>query len=247
MDRAHPHYGRLNEPFGVGRPAARLLSDFGEMLACFSPAAPNDRVLDFCSGWGWISEWLNRMGHEVWAIDRKSDRGEMLERRAATDARVDAARLSFTAGDAGRLPYPDAFFGHVCSFDSLHHMHDYAQTIAEMARVLGPGGRAVFVEPGAQHSRSPETLAFLQTVQPGDPDWIERDVVLEEIDALARASGFSELVIRPTMPQGHREYALSRWIRFREGDGALADDYLAQLKAINYDAHLVFYLEKPGA
>jgi len=126
-------------------------------------------------------------------------------------------------------------------------MHDYAETLREMARVLAPGGRAVFVEPGAQHSRSPETLAFLQTVPPGDPDWIERDVVLEEIDALARASGFSELVIRPTLPDGHRQYGLTQWMRFREGDPALADDYLAQLKAINYDAHLVFYLEKRGA
>lgn len=224
-----------------------MLADFGAMLACFSPAAPNARVLDFCSGWGWISEWLNRMGHAVWAIDRHPDRGEMLALRAASDTRVDAARLSFTAGDAAVLPYADGFFGHVCSFDSLHHMHDYGRTLAEMARVLAPGGRAVFVEPGAQHSRSAETIAFLQTVRPGDPDWVERDVVLEEIDGLARASGFSELVIRPTLPDGHREYPLSRWARFREGDASLADDYLAQLKSINYDAHLVFYLEKPTA
>ena len=82
------------------------------------------------------------------------------------------------------------FFGHVCSFDSLHHMHAYAQTLAEMARVLAPGGRAVFVEPGAQHSRSPETVAFLRTIPPGDPDWIERDVVLEEIDAWPARAGF---------------------------------------------------------
>ena len=54
-------------------------------------------------------------------------------------------------------------------------------------------------------------------------------------------------MIRPTLPDGHREYARSRWTRFREGDRALAEDYLAQLKTINYDAHLVFYLDKPAA
>ena len=38
------------------------------------------------------------------------------------------------------------------------------------------------VEPGARHSTSPETIAFVEAQKKHDPNWIERDVVLEEID-----------------------------------------------------------------
>jgi SAM-dependent methyltransferase len=246
MKRDDPRFTSVNEPFNEGRDAARLIFDFGALLSCFSPAPPNRRTLDFCSGSGWIAEWLNRLGFEVWAIDLSPDCGEVLRLRAALDARLQSDRMAFAAGDAHRLPFEDGFFSHVCSFDSLHHMRDYRQTLAEMARVLAPGGRAVFVEPGSKHSTSPETVAFIKEFKSHDPDWIERDVVLEEIDALGRQAGFSELVLRPLLPAGQREYPLTAWQHFRRGDSHLAADYLDTLKAVNYEAHLVFYLQKPS-
>ena len=244
MKPQDPRFRAVNEPFNEGRNAARLVFDFGAMLACFSPSPPNLRALDFCSGSGWIAEWLNRLGYAVWAIDLSADAGEVLKLRAGLDARVQPDRLAFAAGDAHRLPFEDGFFSHVCSFDSLHHMRDYDRTLAEMARVLAPGGRAIFVEPGSRHATAPETLQFVKEFKSDDPDWIERDVVLEEIDSLARRAGFSELVIRPLLPAGLREYPLWSWQRFRKGDGHMAADYLEVLRAVNYEAHLVFYLQK---
>jgi SAM-dependent methyltransferase len=224
-----------------------MVHDFGAMLACFQASPPNQRVLDFCGGSGWISEWLNRMGYEVSAIDLNADAGNAMRLRAECDTRVNGDALSFVAGDAHTLPFSDGFFGHICSFDSLHHMHDYDRTLREIARVLAPGGRAVFVEPGAAHSRSPETLAFIRDFKSDDPTWIERDVVLEEIDSLARRHGLGELVLRPMLPAGLREYPLTQWKRFRKGDPDLTGDYLKMVQQVNYDDHLVFYLERPHA
>jgi SAM-dependent methyltransferase len=243
MNRDDGRFTTVNEPFNADRDPARMLYDFGALLSCFSPAPPNRRVLDFCSGSGWISEWLNRMGYEASAMDMNADAGNVLRLRATLDSRLDPAGLSFATADGHALPFDDGFFGHVCSFDSLHHMHDYRRTLSEMARVLAPGGRAVFVEPGSKHSTSRETIQALQ-LKADDPDWIERDVVVDEIDALAREAGFDELVISTGLPVRLREYPLSQWMRFRRGDAAMEREYLDLLKSVNYEARLVFRLQK---
>ncbi len=50
----------------------------------------------------------------------------------------------------------DNFFSNIVCFDSSHHMYDFERTFRELFRVLVPGGRAVFVEPGSKHSTSKE-------------------------------------------------------------------------------------------
>src|SRR4029434_9789677 len=54
--------------------------------------------------------------------------------------------LDVQAGDAGRLPYPDRSMDAVFGFSVLHHV-DLEPTLAEMRRVLRPGGMIWFSEP----------------------------------------------------------------------------------------------------
>jgi SAM-dependent methyltransferase len=94
-----------------------------------------------------------------WAIGDTELHGDVLEldryptiRLVATD--VDPAmraaaverlvrygdRVSVQDADATRLPFPDATFDAVISFIMLHHVIDWEQALAEIARVLRPGG-----------------------------------------------------------------------------------------------------------
>lgn len=48
---------------------------------------------------------------------------------------------------AGPLPFCDAAFSTVCAFEVLEHIPDDEQTLAEIARVLAPGGALLFSVP----------------------------------------------------------------------------------------------------
>jgi SAM-dependent methyltransferase len=51
------------------------------------------------------------------------------------------------AADATRLPFPDASFRGVLVRDLLHHLEHPERAMAEVARVLAPGGQLVVMEP----------------------------------------------------------------------------------------------------
>lgn len=46
-----------------------------------------------------------------------------------------------------RLPFPDGVFPRIIMVDALHHVINQRETIAELWRVLQPGGRLVIEEP----------------------------------------------------------------------------------------------------
>ncbi|MFI5261776.1 MAG: class I SAM-dependent methyltransferase [Candidatus Limnocylindrales bacterium] len=55
-----------------------------------------------------------------------------------------SARPTFVVCDAVSLPFPDASFDVVVSTFAVHHWPDVPAAMAEIRRVLRPGGRAVF-------------------------------------------------------------------------------------------------------
>ncbi len=54
--------------------------------------------------------------------------------------------ISYRQMDASTLEFDDASFGTVCIANSLHHMPDPVLVLAEMQRVLKPGGRFIISE-----------------------------------------------------------------------------------------------------
>jgi SAM-dependent methyltransferase len=94
---------------------------------------PGRRTLDLGCGEGRVSRDLLALGHEVVALDISP---AML--KAAREVRP-TARLSL--GNAARLPFADDAFDAVIAFMSLQDIDDLSGTIAEIARVLEPGGR----------------------------------------------------------------------------------------------------------
>jgi ubiquinone/menaquinone biosynthesis C-methylase UbiE len=56
------------------------------------------------------------------------------------------AATAFVLGDAERLPYGDAAFDAAVNFGIIHHLPDWRRGVAELARVLRPGGTLYFEE-----------------------------------------------------------------------------------------------------
>ena len=70
--------------------------------------------------------------------------------RAAAQAKGMTADIRAGVGEA--LPFDDASFDTVAITFTLCSVHDQAQVLAEMRRVLRPGGKALFLE----HGRAPD-------------------------------------------------------------------------------------------
>ncbi|CAN5868568.1 class I SAM-dependent methyltransferase [soil metagenome] len=66
---------------------------------------------------------------------------------------TDAASTNFLSGDAYRLPFADAAFDVVICSEVLEHLHEYDRALAEIRRVLKPGGRFVPTVPRAWPER----------------------------------------------------------------------------------------------
>ena len=235
----------ITEPFEVPRSVTRLLFDFAVMVTCLNGRLSDAPILDFGAGSGWMTELLARMGRRVVAFDIHGDLEGCLQHRIDADLRIRPVLVSYQHGDAHAMPFAERSFGHIFCYDTLHHMHDYARVFAEFARVLEPGGRAVFVEPGARHSTSPETIAFVRQQKAHDPTWIERDVILEEIDAIARTAGFTGLTIVPMPhPDIPVELPLSEWLAYRCGETGPRQRLADLLATINYDERVIFYCDR---
>jgi SAM-dependent methyltransferase len=105
-------------------------------------AARPARVLEVGCGWGELAEWLARdTGAEVVAVDISPRMVELASERGV-DARV---------ADVQALPFADGAFDVAVAAWMLYHVPDLDRGIAELARVLRPGGRLVAVTNSLLH------------------------------------------------------------------------------------------------
>jgi SAM-dependent methyltransferase len=111
------------------------------MLEAVAEVRPR-RVLEVGCGPGEAAERIAReLGADVTAIDQ-SERMVELARARGVKAEV---------GDVQRLPFTDGEFDCVLAAWMLYHVPDVDRGLAEIARVLRPGGRLVAVTNAADH------------------------------------------------------------------------------------------------
>lgn len=100
--------------------------------------APGSRILDLGAGIGRHALAFARAGHQVTALDAA---GAAV---AATSAAAFAQGLTIDCVEAPMtaLPFQDASFDHVLSWNVIYHGDEAIgrRTLAEVARVLRPGG-----------------------------------------------------------------------------------------------------------
>lgn len=149
----HAHYRQFSGVFGyvagltmtVGRAAdARLVADLAGL-------GPDDRVLDIGCGPGTAARFAARTAATVTGVDPS----EPMLRWAGllTRLRRPTGEIGWLAGAAEDLPLPDDSVTVCWSIASVHHWPDLEGGLAELVRVLSPGGTFVAMEkradPGA--------------------------------------------------------------------------------------------------
>ena len=98
------------------------------------------RVLDLGCAGGFMAEALDARGADVTGIDPAEDAIAAARVHAAASGRA----ISYDVGVGEDLPYDDASFDAVVCVDVLEHVRDLGLVMAEVTRVLEPGGMFLF-------------------------------------------------------------------------------------------------------
>jgi SAM-dependent methyltransferase len=168
----------------------RLFTTDSEWLFERLPLDPDDLVLDVAAGTGHVARRLAPSVRAVVAVD-------------ATRAMLEQGRpeappnVLFVEADAAALPFLDDSFDVVVTRFAIHHFEDPTVQLAEMRRVLRPGGRLAVADLIA-HPEAAVEQNRLETLR--DPSHV-RMLGLDELAALARADDVEVRdVVRPLEP-----------------------------------------------
>jgi ubiquinone/menaquinone biosynthesis C-methylase UbiE len=131
FDQLAPAYDRLRTAGGRWGQLADLTLE---------QVAGASRLLDIGCGTGRFAVLAaERLGARVWGIDASA--GMLDQARARPGARA----VGWRQARAEQLPFKDAWFDAAHAHLVLHLVDDRAAALAEMARVVGRGGRVVVV------------------------------------------------------------------------------------------------------
>jgi SAM-dependent methyltransferase len=123
-------------------PAMRSADSLGRLLDLI-PAAPGERWLDAACGPGLVARGLAPRVGRVEGVDMTPAMVELAAREAAREGIGNAV---FALADATALPYADASFDGAVTRFSLHHIPVPGRVVAELRRVVRPGGAVVLAD-----------------------------------------------------------------------------------------------------
>lgn len=236
----------MRKPFNTQAEAALLLPGVAAVidgLGLFKGA----RILDFGCGGGWLTRVFALLGSEAYGIDLAASAVDVASKALAADLFAGKIQAEFREYDGRTVPFSADFFDGIAVFDAFHHIANQAEVLADLHRVLKPGGRIVFHEPGPNHSKLPQSQMEMRNY-----GVIERDLVMEEIVLMAAAAGFeppemaffmpsalwtdlsefNDLIRKPSNRPGPAEVHLGQRLRLHAHSG--------------FQNMRVFALKKPG-
>lgn len=153
---------RLHQEFSVGESWFPWVMDR-------LPLEAGDRVLDIGCGPAWF--WAGSQGHFPEGLHLTlADQSEGMVKEAL--ARCTPLGFSSIAGvraDVGALPFGDGSFDAVIAMHMLYHVPDQEKAVAELHRVLKPGGTLAVTNNGAGNLRQLYALTTAFGSPPVDP------------------------------------------------------------------------------
>jgi len=139
FDALAPRYDRL-------RPAGDGWAELAERE--LTALAGTTRLIDVGCGTGRFAVLAaERLGARVWGVDRSA---EMLRE---AKRRPEGHGVGWRQADAGKLPFRDGWFDGAHAHLVLHLIDDLTAAVAELARVMAPGGRLVVGTFAPEHFR----------------------------------------------------------------------------------------------
>jgi 2-polyprenyl-6-hydroxyphenyl methylase/3-demethylubiquinone-9 3-methyltransferase len=153
------------------------------------------KVLDVGCGGGFSGEFLAARGAQVFGIDQSQSCITAAKAHAATSGFA----IDYQYGYAEDLPYPHNYFDVVLCVDVLEHVTDWQQTIAEIHRVLQPGGMFCFDTINRTFQSQLMMIWLLEEVikeiDRGIHDW-EKFIKPEELTSWMQQQGFTNIEIK---------------------------------------------------
>lgn len=101
-------------------------------------------MLDVATGTGLVAAELLRRGFRVTGLDQTAEMLDVARQRLGPSAELVHA-------SAESMPFPDASFDHLTVTYLLRYVDDPGATLAELARVVRPGGIVASLEFGVPH------------------------------------------------------------------------------------------------
>ena len=203
FDKVAPRYDFLNRVLSMRRDAG-----WRRRAVALARLDPDQVGLDVGVGTGDLAFELlaaSAPTARVVGVDVSPAMLELLARRAASSPL--GLRFEARLADALALPFDDACFDRVVAGFAVRNLADLPAGLAEMRRVLRPGGRAVILEfstppsrvvRAASHVYLTQVIPRLAAILGGDPPAyrylprsVERFPGAEQLSGLLRAAGFS--------------------------------------------------------
>jgi demethylmenaquinone methyltransferase/2-methoxy-6-polyprenyl-1,4-benzoquinol methylase len=196
FDRIAPVYDAMNRTMTAG------LDRRWRRIAAESAVNRGDEVLDACCGTGDLAIAAARRGGRVTGLDFSEP---MLER-----ARRKAPKLNWVRGDVLAMPFSDGSFDAATVGFGVRNVEDLPAALAELRRVLRPGGRLGILEiTRARGLLAPfyrfwfdGVVPLLGKVLPGGraytylPASVRRFPGPEELAELIESAGFRDVRVR---------------------------------------------------
>jgi SAM-dependent methyltransferase len=138
---ARTHFDRWSATYESG-PGARRLQDLQTAALAALGLSGDDALLDLACGTGAA---VRQAAPTVWRAVGFDLSPEMIAQARQLAANI--ANVEFREGDvSGPLPFSDGEFTAIVCTTAFHHFPRPLDTIAEMFRVLAPGGRVVIAD-----------------------------------------------------------------------------------------------------